>query len=120
MSLLASKLFEEREEKKANYLPLLCNIYGNDDYDPALNENEAVSAMANDNLCSLAESNPLGGLQMYVLEEYFLHGKSKEEIGKEIADNMDLLLTDLINPALRYLRHPDRAKALHSIVKKND
>lgn len=118
MSILACKLYEEREEKEDNYLPLLCSVFGQENYDPALNENKAVAELVDDALEQLADSNYLGCLQRYVLEEHFLHGKSREEIGKEFMAHMDTLLNDLINPAIRFLRHPSRARELSRIVRK--
>ena len=44
MSKLAVKLFEEREEKKENYLPLLNAVFGKNEYNPALNENSEFAA----------------------------------------------------------------------------
>ena len=118
MSKLAVKLFEEREEKKENYLPLLNAVFGKNEYDPALNENSEFAAEVQESLYALDQSGAFGLLQRYFVEEYFLHGKSKEEIGKEIAANMELLLSDLENTAIRFLRHPERAKPLLPYIKK--
>jgi hypothetical protein len=118
MSKLAVKLFEEREEKKENYLPLIQAIFAESEYDSTLNENKEFTTAVQEVLCQLNESNPFGALQRYFVEEYFLHGKSKEEIGKEIAANMELLLSDLENTAIRFLHHPERAKPLQPHIKK--
>ena len=80
MSKLAVKLFEEREEKKENYLPLINAVFGKNEYDPALNENPEFAAEVQDSLYALDQSSAFGLLQCYFVEEYFLHGKSKEEI----------------------------------------
>lgn len=117
MSKLAVKLFEERENQNEDYLPLLQAIFGKE-CDPALNENKEFCDAVQDVLCQLNESNPFGALQWYFLEEYFLHSKSKEEIGKEIAAHMDLLLSDLETTAIRFLRHPEQAKPLLAHIKK--
>lgn len=111
MSKLAVKLFEERENQNKDYLPLLQALFGKE-CDPALNENKEFCDAVQDVLCQLNESNPFGALQWYFVEEYFLHGKSKEEIGKEIAKNMDLLLSDLEAAAIRFLRRPEQASTL--------
>ncbi len=118
MSKLAVKLFDERENKNENYLPLLQAIFTEGEYDPALNENKEFSAAVQESLCQLNESNPFGALQWYFVEEYFLHGKSKEEIGKEIAENIDLLLEDLETAAVRFLRRPEYAKELAKYIQK--
>ena len=120
MSVLAAKLFEERElkeQKKADYRSFLNTVLGEGQYDPALNENADFQQDVQETLMDLCESNPLGGLQWYVMEEHFIHGKSKEEIGKEIADNMDLLLQDLINSSARFIRHPKYSRVLKSYTK---
>lgn len=118
MSKLAVKLFEEREEKKENYLPLIQAIFAESEYDSTLNENKEFTTAVQEVLCQLNESNPFGALQRYFVEEYFLHGKSKEEIDMEIAANMELLLSDLENTAIRFLRHPKQAKPLLPYIKK--
>ncbi len=118
MSVTAAKLMEKnfdlRQEKKENYLPLLCAIFGNDNYNTDAPE---VAELVQAALDELEESSPLGSLQKYCLEEHFLFGKSKEEICKELCDHVDALFTDLVNPSIRYLRHPSRAKELRRIVK---
>ena len=118
MSKLAVKLFEERETAKENYLPLVSAVFGEGIYDPALNENAEFTANTQDALCALGENGSFGLLQRYFAEEYFLHGKSKEEIGKEIAENMDLLLADLETAAIRFLRRPEQAKELAKYIGK--
>ena len=118
MSKLAVKLFEEREEKKENYLPLLNAMFGKNEYDPALNENLDFAAEVRESLYALDQSGAFGLLQQYFIEEYFLHGKSKEEIGKEIAAHMELLLNDLENISIRFLRHPEQAKPLLPYIKR--
>lgn len=118
MSKLAVKLFDERENRSEDYLPLIQAILAEGKYDPSLNENKEFSAAVQESLCQLNESNPFGALQWYFVEEYFLHGKSKEEIGKEIAAHMDLLLSDLETTAIRFLRHPEQAKPLLAHIKK--
>ena len=118
MSKLAVKLFEEQENKKENYLPLVKAIFGDKEYDTSLNEDKAFTTDAQEVLYALGESGALGMLQRYFAEEYFLHGKSKEEIGKEIADNIDLLLADLETAAIRFLRRPEYAKELAKYIQK--
>ena len=118
MSKLAVKLFEEQENKKENYLPLVKAIFGNKEYDASLNENKVFIADAREALFALDESGAFGMLQRYFAEEYFLHGKSKEEIGKKIAENMDLLLADLETTSVRFLCHPEQAKALAKHIQK--
>ncbi len=118
MSKLAVKLFEEREPAKENYLPLVNAVLGEGTYDPALNEDSDFAANAQNALCELGESGALGLLQRYFAEEYFLHGKTKEEIGMKIADNIDLLLSDLETAAVRFLRRPEQAKELAKYIKK--
>lgn len=118
MSKLAVKLFEEREEKKENYLPLLNAVFGMNEYDPALNENPEFAEDVENALYALDQSGAFGLLQRYFVEEYFLQGKAKEEIGKEITAHMDLLLNDLEVSAIRFLRHPERAKPLLPYIRK--
>lgn len=118
MSKLAVKLFNERNPGKENYLPLVNAVFGEGTYDPALNENAEFTTNAQDALCALGESGAFGMLQRYFAEEYFLQGKSKEEIGKEIADNIDLLLEDLETAAVRFLRRPEYAKNLAKYIQK--
>ena len=110
--MLAIKLFEERESQKENYLPLLAAIFGSKEYDPSLNENGEFAAAVQEMLYAMDESSEFGLLQRYFVEEYFLHGKSKEEIGKEIAAGMDRLLADLETSSIRFLRNPKQAKPL--------
>ena len=105
MSKLAVKLFEEQENKKENYLPLVKAIFGDKEYDASLNEDKAFVADVQEVLYALGESDALGMLQRYFAEEYFLHGKSKEEIGKETA-------------AVRCLRRPEYAKELAQHIQK--
>lgn len=121
MSDLAVKLYEESEKNepvREDYLPLLCAVFGADEFDPALNDNTDFADEVSDVLMELDDNGPLGLLQRYFVEEYFLHGKSKDEIGKEIAANMELLLKDLENSAVRFLRHPQRAKPLLPYIRK--
>ncbi len=124
MSKLAVKLVEERANKEQkvphmdNYLPLLCALFGEGTYDPSLNKNANFQIEVEKALLELGESGAFGMLQHYFVEEYFLQGKTKEAIGKEIAEHMDLLLSDLENTAIRFLRHPERAKPLLPYIKK--
>jgi hypothetical protein len=118
MSALAITLFENREDKNDHYQPLVRAIFPEAEYDSALDENREFTAAVQDVLCELNESNPFGALQWYFVEEYFLHGKSKEEIGKEIAENMDLLLKDLEISAIRFLRRPAQSRMLRTYIKK--
>ena len=118
MSKLAVKLFDEKDFGKENYLPLVSAVFGEGTYDSNLNENADFTANAQDALCALGESGVFGMLQRYFAEEYFLRGKSKEEIGKEIAENMDLLLEDLETAAIRFLRRPEQAKELAKYIQK--
>ena len=126
MSMLAVKLVEERANKKQNvyrmdnYLPLLCALFGEGTYDPSLNKNANFQMEVEKALLDLGESGTFGMLQYYFIEEYFLQGKSKKEIGKEITKHMDLLLSDLETTAIRFLRHPARSKVLAQYVKKED
>ena len=109
MSHLIYKLSAEQTGTPENYENLVAAIFGDGAYPQ---DNAQLSQAVNDVLCDLRESNPLGALQTYFVEQYFLCGKSKEAIGKEIADNMELLLSDLERTSLRFLRHPARSKAL--------
>lgn len=124
MSKLAVKLVEERANKEQkvphrdNYLPLLCALFGEKNYDPSLNMNANFQIEVEKALLELYESGTFGMLQHYFVEEYFLQGKSKEAIGKEISEHMDLLLSDLENTAIRFLRHPGRAEPLQAHIKK--
>lgn len=121
MSDLAVKLYEESEKNepvREDYLPLLCAVFGADEFDPALNDNTDFADEVSDVLMELDDNGPFGLLQRYFVEGYFLHGKSKDEIGKEIAANMELLLKDLENNAVRFLRHPERAKPLLTYIRK--
>lgn len=121
MSDLAVKLFEESEKNepvREDYLPLLCAVFGADEFDPALNQNADFADEVSEVLMELDDNGPFGLLQRYFVEEYFLHGKSKADIGKEIATNMELLLKDLENSAVRFLRHPQRAKPLLPYIRK--
>jgi hypothetical protein len=52
------------------------------------------------------------------VEEYFLHGRSKREIEMDIFTWLDLLVEDLENTSIRFLRHPERAKSLQPYIKK--
>lgn len=118
MSKLAVKLFEERDPVKDNYLPLVNAVFGEGTYDPALNENAKFTGSAQNALCALGENGDFGMLQRYFAEAYFLQGKSKEEIGKEIAENLDLLLEDLETAVVRFLRRPEQAKELANFIQK--
>lgn len=118
MSKLAVKLFEEREEKKENYLPLIQAIFAESEYDSTLNENKEFTTAVQEVLCQLNESNPFGALQRYFVEEYFLHGRSKREIEMDIFTWLDLLVEDLENTSIRFLRHPKQAKPLLPYIKK--
>ena len=118
MSKLAVKLYEGKENEKENYLPLVNAVFGEGTYDPALNENAEFTANAQDALCALGENGAFGMLQRYYVEECLLQGRSKEEIGKEIADNIDLLLEDLETAAVRFLRRPEYAKELAKYIQK--
>ena len=123
MSDLAVKLYEESEKNepvREDYLPLLCAVFGADEFDPALNDNTDFADEVSDVLMELDDNGPLGLLQRYFVEEYFLHGKSKDEIGKEIAANMELLLKDLERSAIRFLRHPDRSRPLLTYIRKEN
>lgn len=115
MSVLAIKLFEERDkqpEVSADYLPFVRALFGDKEWNPGVNGDPAVAEAVEDALCALNESNPMGALQWYFMEEYYLHGKSREQIGKEIAENMELLLRDLEMESIRFLRHPANGKPL--------
>lgn len=118
MSKLAVKLVAERANKERkvphmdNYLPLLCALFGEGTYDPSLNKNANFQIEVEKALLELGESGTFGMLQHYFVEEYFLRGKPKEEIGKEIAAHMDLLLSDLETAAIRFLRRPEQANVL--------
>ena len=118
MSKLAVKLFEEREEKKENYLPLLNAVFGKKEYDPALNQNTAFAEDVENALYALDQSSAFGLLQRYFVEEYFLHGRTKREIEMDIFAYLDLLVEDLENTAIRFLRHPEQAKPLLPYIKK--
>lgn len=118
MSKLAVKLFEEREEKKENYLPLLNAVFGMNEYDPALNENPEFAEDVENALYALDQSGAFGLLQRYFVEEYFLHGRTKREIEMDIFAYLDLLVEDLENTAIRFLRHPKQAKPLLPYIKK--
>ena len=118
MSKLAVKLYEGKENEKENYVPLVNAVFGEGTYDPVLNENTDFAANVQDTLCALGENSALGMLQRYFAEEYFLQGKSKEEIGKAIAENMDLLLEDLETAAVRFLRRPEYSKELAKYIQK--
>lgn len=121
MSDLAVKLYEEKEKNepvREDYLPLLRAVFGADEFDPALNDNTDFADEVSDVLMELDDNGPFGLLQRYFVEEYFLHGKSKADIGNEIATNMELLLKDLENSAIRFLRHPQRTKPLLTYIRK--
>ena len=126
MSKLAVQLYKERGKSGRkgpvmdDYLPLLNAIFGMGEYDPALNKDAHFQIEVEYALMKLGDSTPYGLLQQYFVEEYFLQGKSKEEIGKEIAANMDLLLSDLESSAIRFLRHPERAKPLLPYIRKEN
>ena len=107
MSSLAIKLYNEREDKQDNAAPLLKAIFGE-----AYNADAEANELLTEALMELDESGPFGLLQRYYVEEYFLHGKSREQIGQEIADNMDLLLLDLERSSIRFLRRPAQSRAL--------
>jgi hypothetical protein len=121
MSDLAVKLFEESEKNepvREDYLPLLRALFGANEFDPALNQNADFADEVSDVLMELDDNDPLGLLQRYFVEEYFLHGKSKADIGKEIAANIELLMKDLETSAVRFLRHPDRSRPLLPYIRK--
>ena len=120
MSKLAVKLYEKRDAAMENYVPLVNAVFGEGAYDPGLTGNAEYTAKAQEALYALGESGAFGMLQRYYAEEYFLHGKSKEEIGKEIAENIDLLLSDLETAAVRFLRHPEHAKLLRPCSNKEE
>ena len=115
MSMLAIKLFNEREEKEDNVGPLLRAIYGEE-----RNASEEAAVFLDKALMELDESNPFGLLQRYFVEEYFFHGKSKEQIGQEIADNMALLLNDLEHNSIRFLRRAPQVRELSRHLRKED
>ena len=123
MSDLAVKLYEESEKNepvREDYLPLLCAVFGADEFDPALNDNTDFADEVSDVLMELDDNGPFGLLQRYYVEEHFLHGKSKADIGKEIANNMELLLQDLERSAIRFLRHPDLSRPLLTYIRKKN
>lgn len=123
MSDLAVKLYEESEKNepvREDYLPLLCAVFGADEFDPALNQNADFADEVSDVLMELDDNGPFGLLQRYYVEEHFLHGKSKADIGKEIANNMELLLQDLERSAIRFLRHPDQSRPLLTYIRKEN
>ena len=123
MSDLAVKLYEESEKNepvREDYLPLLRAIFGAKEFDPALNDNTDFADEVSDVLMELDDNGPFGLLQRYFVEEYFLHGKSKDEIGKEIAANMELLLQDLERSAIRFLRHPNQSRPLLTYIRKEN
>ena len=120
MSLLACKLFEERENRpqvEKDYIPFARAVFGNYTYDTAMNQNESLADEVEDALFELGESNPFGFLQSYYMEERYLHGKTNEEIKAEIVAHMDIFLKDLENISIRFLRHPEQGKYMHNIVK---
>ena len=82
------------------------------------NENKEFTTAVQEVLCQLNESNPFGALQRYFVEEYFLHGRSKREIEMDIFPWLDLLVEDLENTSIRFLRHPEQAKPLQPYIKK--
>lgn len=121
MSDLAVKLFEETEKNehvREDYLPLLRSLFGDNEFDPALNDNTDFASEVSDVLMELDDNGPFGLLQRYFVEEYFLHGKSKADISQEIAAHMELLLKDLETGAVRFLRHPDRSRPLLPYIRK--
>ena len=100
MSKLAVQLYKERGKSGRkvpvmdDYLPLLNAVFGIGEYDPTLNGNAKFQIEVEYALMKLGDNNPYGLLQQYFVEEYFLQGKSKEEIGQEIVRHIDLLLSD--------------------------
>lgn len=120
MSILGCKLFEEREKKpevKNDYLPFIRSVFGEHFCDFAVNEDKDFAAEVEASLRKLSDSNPFGILQQYFMEEYFLRGKSREEIGKEICENVDCLLKDLENISIQFLRHPSHGKPMKVCLK---
>lgn len=124
MSKLAVQLYKERGKSGRkvpvmdDYLPLLNAVFGMGEYDPTLNGNAKFQIEVEHALMKLGDNNPYGLLQQYFVEEYFLQGKSKEEIGQEIVRHIDLLLSDLESSALLFLRHPDRSRPLLPYIRK--
>lgn len=120
MSLLTCKLHEERENRpqvEKDYIPFACAVFGRYTYDSAMNQDAALADEVEDVLYALDMSNPFGALQRYYMEERYLHGKTNEEIKAALVDHMDLLLKDLERASIRFLRHPEQGKYMHSIVK---
>ena len=120
MSNIAIKLFNENKSTEENYLHLLNRLFGTEDLDPKLNDDPGLADLVEDALYELDMSHPLGDLQHYVIKELYIHGKSKEEIGREIAENMALLLSDLENSAISFLRKPNQSKEIHNYLRKKD
>ncbi len=124
MSKLAVKLYQERVGKRKNvpsmddYQPLIDAVFGEGKYDPSLGKNAKFQIEVEKSLMELDENGALGILQRYYVEECLLQGRSKEQIGKEIADNIDLLLADLETAAVRFLRRPEQAKELAKYIGK--
>lgn len=120
MSKLAIKLFKERESKNNDYVSLIRGIFIGSELDPALNQDPEVAAAVEDAMYALDMNGTFGLLQRYFVEEHILHGKSKEEIGKELVANINLLVHDLEVSSLRFLRHPKCSRPLANIIKRQE
>ena len=118
MSSLAVKLFEDRENKgevTANPEALVRAVLGQD-VDCSACDGEAIADAVTEVLFTLDENAPFGLLQRYFVEEYILHGKTKEAIAAEITANIDLLLADLESTSLRFLRNPKNSAPIRELL----
>lgn len=112
--MIATKLYEERENRpqtEPQYERLLESWFGQGNYDAvAATKDPAVISKMNESLEELGQSNWLGLLQQYVVEERFLYGKTDKEIADQISQHAELFVHQILNKSLRQLRHPNLGK----------
>lgn len=120
MSKLAMKLLNEREVRNADYMALLRGIFSGVDPNLALNQDPKLAAAMEDAMYELDMHGAFGLLERYFVEEYYFRGKSKEEIGKELAANINLLVDDLEVSSLRFLRHPKCSRPLANFIRRQE
>jgi hypothetical protein len=121
MSNLGIKLMENRENmppQEEKYEKLLRALYAEDVCVPG-DAKEEVGEIIREGLMDLTEKEKFGVLMRYYIEEYFIHGKSKNEIAQEIIQNIDLLLEDLGERSIRFLRHPRYSRAIKECIQQS-
>lgn len=107
MSKFAVTLFDQRQDRTEQQPDV--NALAQAVYSQPISKNAPLLPLL---LSELDHGGDSGLLQRYVLEEHYLYGRSIEDIAQDFAKLSKLLVEDLHTEGVRWLRHPNRAKAI--------